>query len=423
MRGALSDHPILVVDDEAPNLELIERFLRRKYKKVVVAHDSEQALWYLETQGVHLVIADQRMPKLEGIELLMHARKIQPKAMRILITGYVDVETLTSAINAAQVYHVITKPIDFKVLDMTVRRALEAHEAAEREHELFDAFVYASVTAMEQRDPTTAGHSFRVALMTTGLAMAVDKIGDGPLRDVRFSREDIEQIKYASLLHDFGKIGVPEDVLLKARKLPPSRSQRIEHRIAHGHASGRWDEGHARRLGELLRLLDDPGIRASAHAAELAALHETGVLDDEDLDFLRIEGGSLSPAERRIIEGHVQGTVRFLKQIPWPRRLSRVTEIAAGHHEKLNGKGYPLGTSEIAVESRMMAICDIYDALCASDRPYRVAASHERAVDILASMRDAGELDGLLLDVFLERRVFQVLKHRTRHLQRRGRFE
>jgi response regulator RpfG family c-di-GMP phosphodiesterase len=410
MRVPLSDHPILVVDDEAPNLELIERFLKRKYKKVVVAQDSEQALWYLETQGVNLVIADQRMPKHDGIDLLMHARELQPKAMRILITGYMDVETLTSAINAAQVYHVITKPLDFKVLDMTVQRALEAHEAMEREHELFDAFVYASVTAMEQRDPTTAGHSFRVALMTTGLAMAIDKISSGPLGELRFSREEIEQIKYASLLHDFGKIGVPEDVLLKAKKLPPTRGLLVEQRIRHGFAGVR-----GARLAELLALLNEPGISASAHAAELAELRGSGVLDDEDVDFLAIESGSLSAAERRTIESHVQGTIRFLKQIPWPRRLSRITEIAAGHHEKLNGTGYPLGTTDIPVESRMMAICDVYDALCASDRPYRTAASHERALDILVQMRNDGEIDRLLLDVFMERRVFQVLRHRGRH--------
>jgi response regulator RpfG family c-di-GMP phosphodiesterase len=419
MRLELSDHPILVVDDELPSLELIERFLRRKYKKVVVAHDSEQALWYLETQGVHLIIADQRMPKLDGIELLLQARKIQPKAQRILITGTVDVETLTTAINAAQVYHVITKPLDFKVLDITVQRALEAHEAAEREHELFDAFVYASVTAMEQRDPTTAGHSFRVALMTTGLAMAVDKLSDGPLADVHFSREEIEQIKYASLLHDFGKIGVPEDVLLKARKLPPARRLEIRHRIERQQHLGRVDAGRAGELATVLALLDDPGVSAAAHAAEISELVAAGVVDDDDLQFLRIEAGSLSPAERLVIESHVQGTVRFLKQIPWPRRLGRITEIAAGHHEKLNGRGYPTGTTEIAIESRMMAICDIYDALCASDRPYRVAASHERAMDILAKMRDAGEIDGTLLEIFLERRVFQALRHRARTIPRR----
>jgi response regulator RpfG family c-di-GMP phosphodiesterase len=250
--------------------------------------------------------------------------------------------------------------------------------------------------------------------MTTGLAMAVDKIGEGPLSGVHFSREEIEQIKYASLLHDFGKIGVPEEVLLKAKKLPPNRSLVIEQRIRHGVLEGRFDTHAAARLSELLHTLNEPGLAASAHVAELETLRAAGIVADDDLEYLRIEYGSLSPGERRMIESHVQGTIRFLKQIPWPRRLGRITEIAAGHHEKLNGSGYPLGTREIPVESRMMAICDIYDALCASDRPYRVAASHERALDILTEMRKAGEIDGLFLDVFVERRVFQVLRHRAR---------
>jgi response regulator RpfG family c-di-GMP phosphodiesterase len=419
MRLELVDHPILIVDDEVPNLELMERFLKRKYKKVVVASDVEQALWYLETQGVHLIIADQRMPKSDGVELLMQARKLQPKAMRILITGYMDVETLTSAINAAQVFQVVTKPIDFKVLDMTVQRALEAHEAIDRERELFDAFVYAAVTAMEQRDPSTAGHSFRVALMTTGLAMAVDKLVTGPLASVHFSREDVEQIKYASLLHDFGKIGVPEDVLLKAKKLPPNRALLFEQRIRHATHSGQISPDEGARLAGLVQRLNEPMLAASAVQDELAELERSGLAEPEDMHYLRIEQGSLAPEERRMIESHVLGTVRFLKQIPWPRRLGRITEIAAGHHEKPNGRGYPLGTTDIPIESRMMAICDVYDALCASDRPYRVAATHERAVGILAEMRDVGELDGLLLDIFLHRRVFQVLKHRNPMRERR----
>jgi response regulator RpfG family c-di-GMP phosphodiesterase len=397
----------------------MERFRRRKYKKVVVAQDGEQAIWYLETQGVHLVLCDRRMPKVDGVEILLQAKRLQPKAMRILMTGLMDVETLTSAINAAQVFQVITKPIDFKVLDMTVRRALEAHEAQEREHELFDAFVYASVTAMEQRDPTTAGHSFRVALMTTGLAMAVDRASDGPFAGVHFSREDVEQIKYASLLHDFGKIGVPEDVLLKPKKLPQERALLLEQRIRHAAELGQLDAVAAQRLTEAMHRLNEPTTSAAAHAADLELLERCGLADDVDMEFLRIERGSLSASERRAIEAHVLGTVRFLKQIPWPRRLARVTEIAAAHHEKLNGRGYPQGVREIPIESRMMTICDVYDALCASDRPYRIAASHDRAMDILATMRDDGEIDGLLLDVFLERRVFQALKHRNPLRERR----
>ena len=412
MATELAEHPILVVDDEPPNLELIERFLRRKYKKIITAEDGEQALWILETKGIDLILADQRMPKITGTDLLHTARELQPEAMRVLITGNGDVETLTAAINAAQVFQVITKPIDFKVMEMVVQRALEAHEAATREHELFDAFVYASVSAMEQRDPSTAGHSFRVAMMTTGLAMAVDRVSMGPLTDIRFGRDDVAQIRYASLLHDFGKIGVPEEVLVKARKLPPIRARLLEQRIRHATAQNRLTEGEADRLAELLRLLDDPTISSSAHQAEIALLEESGLTEPEDLRYLRIERGSLSAEERKEIEAHVLGTIKFLRQIPWPRRFSRVTEIAGAHHEKMNGRGYPYGITDIPVESRMMTICDVYDALCASDRPYRVAASHERAVEILWEMVKLGEVDKDLVDIFLDRKVFKVLKHR-----------
>jgi response regulator RpfG family c-di-GMP phosphodiesterase len=412
----LADHPILVVDDELPNLELIERFLRRKYKKIITAEDGEQALWILETKGVDLILADQKMPKITGTDLLHQARELQPAAMRILVTGNGDVETLTAAINAAQVFQVVTKPIDFKLMEMVVQRALEAHEAAAREHQLFDAFVYASVSAMEQRDPSTAGHSFRVAMMTTGLAMATDRATTGALASVRFSRDEVAQIRYASLLHDFGKIGVPEEVLVKARKLPPIRAKLFQQRIRTAVAMRKLPAPDGKRYEELLQLLDDPTISSSAHQAELALLEESGLSEPEDLRYLRIERGSLSPEERRAIEAHVLGTIKFLRQIPWPRRFSRVVEIAGAHHEKLNGSGYPYGNPDVPIESRMMTICDVYDALCASDRPYRVAASHERAVEILWEMVKLGETDRDLTELFLERKVYKVLKHRqARH--------
>src|SRR5262249_33445881 len=234
----------------------------------------------------------------------------------------------------------------------------------------------------------------------------------GPLAELRFGRDDVAQIRYASLLHDFGKIGVPEEVLVKARKLPPVRAKLFEQRIRHALEQQRVTEIEAKRYEELLRLLNDPTISSSAHQAELALLEQSGLAEPEDLRFLRIERGSLSAEERKAIEAHVLGTIKFLRQIPWPRRFSRVVEIAGAHHEKLNGTGYPYGVTDIPVESRMMTNCDVYDALCASDRPYRVAASHERAVEILWEMVKLGEVDKDFVDVFLDRKVYKVLKHR-----------
>lgn len=404
---AAVNHPILVVDDEPANLEMLERFLRTKYQPIFLAEDGEAGVAVLERHTISLILTDQRMPKMDGTELLRRACELQPDAMRVLVTGFGDVDTLTAAINDGHTYQVIAKPINLKMLEMVVQRALEAREAVIRERALFEGFVNASVNAIEQRDPSTAGHSSRVATMTTGLAMVVDGVGAGRFRDVRFSNDELQQIKYASLLHDFGKIGVREAVLVKSHKLPPERLALVDERLRLMRGHGRLDELAARRYRELLGLLNDPTTRPTEYAHDLELLRETGLIDQADIEFLRIESGSLSPAERREIESHVTGTVSFLQQIPWPERLCRVTEIAGAHHERIDGSGYPSGAQEICLEAQMMAICDVYDALVAADRPYKTAIAHPDAVDILARMSDRGSIDRELLDIFIERKVYR----------------
>ncbi len=404
---AAAEQPILVVDDEPGNLELLNRFLRRSYQPIYLAQDGVAGLNVLDRHEVSLILTDQRMPKMDGTELLRRAREIQPHAMRVLVTGFGDVETLTAAINEGHTYQVISKPINLRVLEMVVRRALEAREAALRERALFEGFVNASVNAIEQRDPSTAGHSSRVATMTCDLAMVLDAINTGAFAEVSFSPDEIQQIKYASLLHDFGKIGVREAVLVKSHKLPPERLALLDERVRLMKHHDRIDELAARRYRELIGLLNDPSTHPAEYAHDLELLRETGLLDQTDIEFLHIESGSLSPAERAEIESHVVGTVSFLEQIPWPERLGRIVEIAGAHHERLDGSGYPTGTTQIPLESQMMAICDVYDALVAADRPYKTAIAHQDALDILARMCEGGRIDRELLDAFIQREVFR----------------
>jgi response regulator RpfG family c-di-GMP phosphodiesterase len=406
----LLEHPTLIVDDEVENLDLLERFLRTRVRPVYRAHDGQEALSILDDKRVDLLFTDERMPRMTGSQLLRLASERQPLAMRILVTGYGDVETLTRAINEGHTYQVVSKPIDLQLLHLVLRNAIEAHEAAMRERELFEAFVYASVSAIEQRDPSTAGHSIRVAAMTTGLAMVLDGISDGPFEHVRFSRDDLEQIKFASLLHDFGKIGVREAVLVKARKLPPTRLELLQHRLKEAWRRGSIDGSAQARIEQLVALLDDPTTPASRHEEDLRALADTGFLDPEDLAYLRIERGSLSDVERRAIQSHVTGTIQFLRALPWPGRLSRVAEIAGAHHERLDGTGYPSGARSIPLEAQMMAICDIYDALVAADRAYKRAVPHDQAIDILGDMAQDGALNRDLLDAFVQRKVFRALR-------------
>jgi response regulator RpfG family c-di-GMP phosphodiesterase len=408
------EHPTLIVDDEEDNLDILERFLRGKVRPVHRASDGEEALEILDRQRIDLILTDERMPRMRGTTLLRHAHERWPMAIRILVTGYGDVETLRVAINEGKLYQIIQKPIELPVLEMVLRNAIEVHEAAMRERDLFEAFVFASVSAIEQRDPSTAGHSLRVAAMTTGLAMIVDGVTEGPFAGVRFSRDDLEQIKYASLLHDFGKIGVREAVLVKSHKLPPTRLDLLHYRLRDKLERGAIDDLTARRCQQLIGLLNDPSTAASQHQAELAALDETGLLEPEDRDYLRIEAGSLSAAERAAIQSHVVETINFLRQLPWPPRFSRVAEIAGAHHERLDGTGYPSGTTVVPIEAQMMAICDVYDALVAADRPYKTAVGRDRALDILHAMTRKGQLNAELVELFVSRRVYRAMRrHRN----------
>jgi HD-GYP domain-containing protein (c-di-GMP phosphodiesterase class II) len=295
---------------------------------------------------------------------------------------------------------------------------------------LFEGFVRASVLAIEQRDPTTAGHSGRVATLTVGLARAVEKAPPPAWRDARFDAASIQQLRYAALLHDFGKVGVREHVLVKADKLYPHELEVLRARFdvirvqlerdgLRRRLEGRDPTDVTDPLAELDRYwqvvlaANRPTVlpaEASAALGEIARRsfvdprgEERPYLTADEVSILSIPKGSLSDPERLEIESHVTHTFNFLAQIPWTRALKRVPEIAYGHHEKLDGRGYPrrVPGAEIAVETRMMTISDIYDALTASDRPYKKAMPVEKALDILRDEAKRGQVDVALLDVFV----------------------
>jgi HD-GYP domain-containing protein (c-di-GMP phosphodiesterase class II) len=315
--------------------------------------------------------------------------------------------------------------------------------------DLFEGFVKASVTAIEARDPTTSGHSFRVADLTVGLAEIVDGCETGPYSHLRFSAEEMMELRYASLLHDFGKVGVREHVLVKSKKLYPADLDRICHRVevlrrelALRTARAKLDAAVARRadyaalaarldaelataLADLDRQLDlivaanEPTVQTRSLTDDIAAIAgrvwqdaegaTRSILTPDEARILAIPRGSLTDGERRDIQDHVVHTFEFLSRIPWTKELRRVPDIAGAHHEKLDGTGYPnrARAEQIPVQARMMAIADIYDALTATDRPYKKAVRADEALAILDGERRAGALDSALLDLFISARVFE----------------
>jgi HD-GYP domain-containing protein (c-di-GMP phosphodiesterase class II) len=316
---------------------------------------------------------------------------------------------------------------------------------------LFDGFVNAAVKAIEQRDPTTSGHSQRVCEMTVALAEAVDREGRGPYADLRFSREQMKELRYAALLHDFGKVGVREEVLVKAKKLYPLQfarlmdrfdyirrdiearcaEQKVEallklskkqaaERIKTLDAEAASLVSELERCAEFVAKVNEPTIMPVGDfgfVGEMARKSyrdprgaEKPYLTADEVQMLTIPRGSLAPEERKQIESHVVHSFQFLTQIPWTQEYKQIPEIARAHHEKLNGKGYPYGlnSSEIPVQAKMMTICDIFDALSATDRPYKRAVPTDRALDILKLCVRDEEVDAELFRLFVEAQVYRV---------------
>jgi response regulator RpfG family c-di-GMP phosphodiesterase len=314
---------------------------------------------------------------------------------------------------------------------------------------LFDGFVKAAVTAIESRDPTTSGHSERVARLTVNLAIAVNETDSGHFREVRFSDDDLTQIQYAGLLHDFGKVGVREHVLVKAKKLYEHERELILQRfqlIKRGYkiegleskvrylAEASREQvasqltaidsdiaGKVAELDDIIRfilasneptVLDQGGFERVSEIARMSWRTDDGraqpFLTTDEASCLQIRRGSLTEKERVEINSHVVHSYNFLRRIPWSRTLRDVPDIAGSHHEKLDGTGYPnaLRGEQIPIPARMMAISDIYDALTASDRPYKRAMPMDRALDILTSDVKRGQLDADLFDVFVGAKVW-----------------
>ncbi|NJS12701.1 MAG: HD domain-containing protein [Microcoleus sp. CSU_2_2] len=342
--------------------------------------------------------------------------------------------------------------------------SIERNQLQESIEHLFEGFVKASVQVIEARDPCTYGHSERVAALTVRLSEEVNSVNTGWLRPVYFNNRQVQEIRYAALLHDFGKIGVPEAVLTKQKKLYPAQLEIIRHRFAlaqrtmemeciqskyqylleHSAYRKHQDEGpecsHCQQIEQLDTRLAEVKTRLADYWEVLIEANEPHILAEEPLAQLRelsrqtyrdidgaikplltademvqlmVQRGNLTPEERSAIESHVTHTYEFLSQIPWTKDLKNVPGIAYGHHEKLDGTGYPRGLkqSEIPIQAQLMTIADIYDALTAGDRPYKRALRTDAAMKILRQEAAHNKINADLLELFEHRQVFSVLGH------------
>jgi HD-GYP domain-containing protein (c-di-GMP phosphodiesterase class II) len=316
--------------------------------------------------------------------------------------------------------------------------------------ELFESFISLINLAIDEKSPYTGGHCQRVPQLTMMIAEAVTETDEGPLKSFAMTDKDRYELKIAGLLHDCGKVTTPVHVVDKATKLETlfDRVHLIDTRfevlkrdaeiallkekallVANGAPRGELDAADARHRDRLRRLDDDRAfLRACNIGGEamresdqerVRAIaryrwtdisgHEANFLSEDELKNLTIRAGTLTQEERQIINHHIVATIKMLEALPWPKHLTNVPEYAGGHHERMDGKGYPKGLTreQMSVQARVMGIADIFEALTAKDRPYKKGKTLSESLQILGKMRLGGHVDPDLFDVFVRRKVYR----------------
>lgn len=301
---------------------------------------------------------------------------------------------------------------------------------------LFESFIGLLNKAIDEKSPYTAGHCARVPVLTMLLAEAVHDTRQGPLAGWSMTDPDRYEIRIAALLHDCGKVTTPVHIVDKATKLQTlfDRIALIDTRfevlkrdaelaaLRAGDTAGLAarlaeiddDRAFLRRAnigGEAMSPADQERVRtlATKYRWRDPTGAEAPFLSPDEIECLSIPAGTLTAAERAIINHHVTVTIRMLEALPWPKHLMRVPEYAGGHHERMDGKGYPRGLrgDQMSVPARIMCIADIFEALTARDRPYKPGKTLTESLHILGKMRLDGHIDPDLFDIFVRHRVYE----------------
>ena len=313
---------------------------------------------------------------------------------------------------------------------------------------LFESLIELINTAIDEKSPYTGGHCERVPTLTMLLADAAANTQTGPLADFKMTEKDRYELKIAGLLHDCGKITTPVHVVDKATKLETifdrvhfvsqrfeilKRDAEIAMLKARLGALETGDEEFGKRAlqdfavktqqlnddAEFIKRMNIGGERMKpedqARVNRIAAYEYQGedgkyipFLTQDEGDNLNIPYGTLMPAERKIINHHIEATINMLEALPWPRHLKNVPEYAGGHHERMDGKGYPRGLTrdQMSIQARIMGIADIFEALTAKDRPYKKGKTLSESLQILGNFKINGHIDPDLFDVFVREKVY-----------------
>src|SRR6267142_2796819 len=326
--------------------------------------------------------------------------------------------------------------------------ALTNRQLIDQLESLFESFINLMNAAIDDKSPYTGGHCQRVPMLTMMLAEAVNDTNEGPLADFAMTDKDRYELKIAGLLHDCGKVTTPVHVVDKATKLQTifDRIGLIDTRFevvkrdaeiaalraklaARDNPGREWEKAERELMIRLRQINEDRqflrfcnfGSEAmheedQERVCEIARAYrwrdvdgnETEFLTADEVKNLTIRSGTLTEEERQIINHHVEVTIRMLESLPWPKHLKNVPEYAGGHHERMDGNGYPRGLTrqQMSVQARVMCIADIFEALTAKDRPYKKGKTLTESLHILGKFKLNGHIDPDLFDVFVREKVY-----------------
>ncbi len=313
---------------------------------------------------------------------------------------------------------------------------------------LFESFISLINAAIDDKSPYTGGHCQRVPMLTMMLAEAVNESSEGPLSGFRMTDKDRYELKIAGLLHDCGKVTTPVHVVDKATKLQTifdritlvdtrfeilkrdAEIARLKTRLdSPDNRTGEWERADRELKARLRQIEEDRqflrfcnfGSEAmreedQRRVRDISETYRWRDVDGNDADFLSadevnnltIRSGTLTQEERRIINHHIEVTIKMLESLPWPKHLKNVAEYAGGHHERMDGKGYPRGLTreQMSVQARVMGIADIFEALTAKDRPYKKGKTLTESLQILGKFKLNGHIDPDLFDIFVRKKVY-----------------
>jgi HD-GYP domain-containing protein (c-di-GMP phosphodiesterase class II) len=324
--------------------------------------------------------------------------------------------------------------------------AITKQQLIARLEDLFESFVKLINLGIDEKSPHTSRHCEHVPELTMMLAEAAHTTDSGPLADFAMTELDRKQLWLAGLLHDCGKITTPVHVVEKATKLEAlydrirtvdtrfevlkrdAEIRALKAKLAAGNDAKRHAEINALLSSELARMDEDRAfLRRANIGAEFMSPddqkrvgdiakyrwvgpdgNEQDLLNDEEILNLTIKAGTLNQAEREIINNHIVVTIRMLEALSWPKHLQNVPEYAGGHHERMDGQGYPRGLrgDQMSVQARMMAIADIFEALTAKDRPYKKGKTLSESLEILGGFRMRNHIDPDLFDIFVRKKIY-----------------